>query len=403
MAPRHHGFIVSSLLSLCAALMVVAPAGGLAMRRLAAIPESLTEAAPAEAPRRSRSDTAREKEEQAGALYSVGRFDEALQAQRDAVASHRELVAQDPSQRLRLAASLHNLGVVLIRLGRKAEAIAPTAEALALYRADPSAAGGEASIAQERPLRNLVLLLYEGNRPEEALPLADELVGFHRQNRGRDPLAEAQLIDVLNLRASLLVILNRPEKALGDLESTIALARRMAGNAPGNPVLRHGLAGSLLNLSQVADLLDQPIRALPPAREAEALLRGLARQHPGLRGDWAKALSRLGQAQAKTGDPAQARLSLEESIVVWRSLDSAGPVGSLAVGAGDHRDELAQALETLAHVQQLLRQPRQARQAGEEALRLYSALAQGDPRYGRDVERTRAWLSAWPKATPVQR
>lgn len=403
MARRHLGFIVPSFLSLCVALLPMGPAGALATLRVNPSALSLSDAVPEQPPRPSLAETALELEAQAGALYNAGRYDEALQVQRRSVEGHRRLVAQDPSQSLRLAASLHNLGVVLIRLGRKAEALAPTAEALAIYRTAPSVQGGEALVAQERPLRNLVLLLYEGNRPQEALPLADALLLLHQQGRGRDPLAEAGLIDIFNLRASLFVVLNRPQEALQDLESAVALARRMAGPSAGNPALRHGLAGSLLNLSQVADLLNQPARALPPAQEAEVLLRGLARQHPGLRADWARALRRLGQAHAATGDAIQAQLALQESIAVLRTLDPAGPSATLALDAGGHRDDLAQALEALAVVHHRLHQPREARAAGQEAIRLYSALARSDPRYRQDVERTRAWLTSWPLATPAQR
>lgn len=403
MARRHHRFVVSSLLSLCAALAIVAPAPAPALRRLPAPAAGLAEASAVDTPGPSLSDTARDLEEQAGALYGAGRYEEALLAQRNAVEHHRQLVAQDPSQRLRLAASLHNLGVVLIRLGRKAEAIPPTAEALTLYRSDPSARGGEASLAQERPLRNLVLLYYEANRPLEALPLANDLVRLHQDGVLADPLAQSERIDVLNLRASLFVALNHPGEALRDLENAVSLARRMAGESPENPALRHGLAGSLLNLSQVADLLGQFGQALPPAREAEEILRPLARQHPALTGDWAKALNRLGQAHAKTGDASGARPPLEEAIALLRTLGPAGPSRTLAVEIGGWRDDLAHALETLAFVNVHLQRPLEARAAGEEAMGIYSELAQADPRYQRDVERIRAWLTSWPETTPALR
>jgi tetratricopeptide (TPR) repeat protein len=298
---------------------------------------------------------------------------------------------------------LHNLGVILIRLERKSEAIAPTAEALALYRSDPSAKGGEASLALERPLRNLVLLHYEANRPLEALPLANELVRLHQGAPAEDPRARAALMDVLNLRASLLVALNRSEGAMRDLEGAVAIARRQAGQSPENAVLRHGLAGSLLNLSQVADLLGLVDQAIPPAQEAETLLRPLASAHPALSGDWAKALSRLGQAYAKQGDTARARPPLEQAVGLLRELGPAGPSRTLNVEPGGYRDDLALTLETLAAVNQQLQRPKEARAAGEEALRLYTSLAQSDPRYQRDVERTRTWLTTWPALTPAQR
>ena len=403
MARRHHGFLLTALLSLWAAGLV-GPSSALATRRLETAGGSMAETPPgAVAPNRGLSEKARELEDQAGALYSAGHYEEALQAQRDSVASHRRLAARDPSQRLKLASSLHNLGVVLIRLGRKSEAIPPTAEALALYRDDPSARGGEASRALERPLRNLVLLHYEANRPREALPLADELVRLHQGATADDPRARAALMDVLNLRASLLVALDRSQGALLDLESAVAIARQQARQFPENPVLRHGLAGSLLNLSQVADLLGLADQATPPAREAESLLRPLAQEHPAVRGDWAKALSRLGQAYGKQGDATRARPPLEQAVALLRALNPSGPSRTLDVEIGGYRDDLALVLEALAMVNQRLQRPEEARAAGEEALRLYTAMARVDSRYRQDVERTRTWLTTWPALTSAQR
>ena len=402
--PRwHHGVLLTTLLSLQAACLP-GPSSAWATRPLENAASGLAESVADEGqPGRGLSAQARGLEERAGALYNAGRYEEALAVQRESVECHRRLAAQDPSQRLKLAESLHNLGVVLIRLGQKSAAIAPTAEALALYRNDPSARGGEASLALERPLRNLVLLHFEANRPLEALPLADELVVLQQRAAAADPRAQASLMDVLNLRASLFVALNRSREALRDLEGAVALARAQAERFPTNPALRHGLAGSLLNLSQVADLLGLTDQAVPPAREAEAVLAQLAREHPALNGDWAKALSRLGQAYARQGEPARAQASLEQAVALLRSLNPAGPARTLAVEPGGYRDDLALTLETLAVVNQQQQRPREARAAAEEALRVYSDLAREDPRYRQDVERTRAWLTSWPPLTPAQR
>jgi tetratricopeptide (TPR) repeat protein len=400
---RPRGVLLTTLLSLLAAGLP-GPSAALATRRLDTAASNLAESLPGGAqPGRDLSEQARALEEQAGALYNAGRYEESLAAQREAVESHRRLAARDPRQRLKLAASLHNLGVVLIRLGHKDAAIAPTAEALALYRDDSSLRDGAASLALERPLRNLVLLHYEANRPLEALPLADELVRLQQRAAAVDPRARASLMDVLNLRASLFVALNRSPEALRDLESAVALARAQAERLPDHPVLRHRLAGSLLNLSQVADLLGLTDQAVPPALEAEAVLARLAREHPELTGDWAKALSRLGQAHARQGDATLAQPPLERAVTLLRTLNPAGLSRTLAVEPGGYRDDLALTLETLAVVNLQRRQPREARAAGEEALRLYNDLARGDPRYRQDVERTRAWLTAWPSLTPALR
>lgn len=396
-----NGLLVSSLMGLSLAVVLALPSAEAMVRPRAVslVPEHV--------PTTQVSDPllleAEEAERQAGVLYGARRYEEALRAQRHSVEIHRQLVARDPSQTLQLAASLHNLGVVLIRMGRKAEAIPPTEESLALYRQEALAHAGDVPLAMERPLRNLALLFFETNRPQAALPLADDLVRLHQSLAVVDPLSSGERMDVLNLRASLYVALNRPQEALQDLKAAVSLGRTLAQLAPQNLALQYGLAGSLMNLSQVADVLRQFDQALPPAREAEAILRQAARQQPQLAGDWAKAQSRLGQAYAMLGDPSRARPALEESIAQLRSLARSPVPVSLSVEVGGYRDDLAHALETLAGVLQQVQLPEQARAAGVEAMEIYSKLAQEDPRYVRDVERTRSWLSGLPPTTPTRR
>lgn len=395
------GLVCVAAVSLGAALLQVPPLAMATGR-----PASLSASSMA-APAATRADpqlleAAQEAERQAGALYNARQYGEALKMQLHAVKLHRQLVAEDPSQRLLLAASLHNLGVVLIRQGKKAEAIPPTEESLALYRSASSLEDGSVPLAIERPLRNLVLLYFESNRAQEALPLADDLLRIHKSMAAVDPLREGERVDVLNLRASLLVTLNRPKEALKDLQTAVALGRDLAQLDAQDVGLKYGLAGSLMNFSQVADLLREHAQALPPAQDAEALLRQVARQQPQLKGDWAKSLSRLGQAYAKVGDPTRARLALEESVALLRSLDRS-PLGSLAVEVGGYRDDLAHALETLAEVLAQLQRPEEARLAVQEAMEIYGALAQVDHRYSRDLERTRSRLSPQPQTTPLPR
>jgi tetratricopeptide (TPR) repeat protein len=224
-------------------------------------------------------------------------------------------------------------------------------------------------------------------------------VRLHQTLSPQDPALQAEQVDVLNLRASLLVALNRPQEAMRDLDQAVAQGRRLVAQDPRNPGLQNGLAVSLVNVSQVADLLGNWAQALGPAQEAEALLRQMARSQPRLIGDWAKALSRLGRAYAQMGRADEAQPPLEQSIDLLRLLARSGPAETLMVEVGGYRDDLAHALETLAVVQQQRNRPREARAAALEAVELYRTLATVDPRYGKDVERTRAWLSSLPQGT----
>ena len=70
-----------------------------------------------------------------GIRYSeLGRRAEALAPTEEAVTIRRELAKTNPAFRPDLAGSLNNLGIRYSELGRRAEALAPTEEAVSIYR-----------------------------------------------------------------------------------------------------------------------------------------------------------------------------------------------------------------------------------------------------------------------------
>ena len=67
-------------------------------------------------------------------LSNVGRREEALAPSEEAVRIYRELSKTNPAYLPNLAMALNNLGVSLSELGRREEALAPTEEAVRIYR-----------------------------------------------------------------------------------------------------------------------------------------------------------------------------------------------------------------------------------------------------------------------------
>ena len=67
-------------------------------------------------------------------LSELGRADEALAVTAEAVALYREPATTPGRRRPDMARALENLGIRLSELGRADEALKPTEEAIALYR-----------------------------------------------------------------------------------------------------------------------------------------------------------------------------------------------------------------------------------------------------------------------------
>jgi tetratricopeptide (TPR) repeat protein len=102
-------------------------------------------------------------------LSEMGRRAEALQATQEAVDLYRRLAAQRPDAFLPyLAGSLHNLGNRLSEMGRRAEALQATQEAVDLYR----------RLAAQRP---------DAFLPDLAMSLDNLGMGFPKWAGGRRP------------------------------------------------------------------------------------------------------------------------------------------------------------------------------------------------------------------------
>jgi tetratricopeptide (TPR) repeat protein len=159
------------------------------------------------------------------ALSEMGRRAEALQATQEAVEIRRRLAAQHPDAFLPdLARSLQNLGVDLSALGRREEALEATQEAVDLYRR-LAAQHPDAFLPDlARSLQNLGVDLSALGRREEALEATQEAVDLYRRLAAQHP--DAFLPDLamsLHNLGDRLSEIGEPEKALAAYEEAVRI------------------------------------------------------------------------------------------------------------------------------------------------------------------------------------
>ncbi|HEV3288059.1 MAG TPA: tetratricopeptide repeat protein, partial [Streptosporangiaceae bacterium] len=210
------------------------------------------------------------------ALVGLGRGEEALAAAGEAVAIYRQLAAARPDAFTpNLAKSLNNLSFALGRLGRGEEALAAAGEAVAIYR--QLAAGRPDAFTPElaRSVDNLAVALVGLGRGEEALAAAGEAVAIYRQLAAARPdTFTPDLARSLNNLAAALGRLARDEEALAVGEEAVAIYRQLAAVRP--DAFTPDLARFLDNLTAVLDRLGRREEALAASGEAVAIYQQLA-------------------------------------------------------------------------------------------------------------------------------
>ena len=256
-------------------------------------------------------------------LSDLGMSQEALGPAQAAVDLYRQIVRQDESANVDLAASLTNLAMLLSDLGRCQDALDPACEAVALYRefADSETGNPRAWLpALAMSLANLGGLLYDLERNEEALTSLQEAGNHYRD-------------------------VTEPET--------------------GNPVYLPALAGTLINLSKCQGALAMRAESMVTAEEALDISQQLANKGTQISAviliNRARALLNLGSCLFEAGNQVKALEDTKEAVALYRQL--ASPTS----GSGAYVPDLVTALSTLSS--------RLAGSDSEEALQLaYEAI-----------------------------
>ncbi|MFI9162514.1 tetratricopeptide repeat protein [Kitasatospora aureofaciens] len=305
---------------------------------------------------------------------SAGRYQEAREPLAEAVALHRRLAETDPAGQLpELAMALTNQAVLLLRLGRAAESVAPAREAADTYRGLTGRPDG----AEYRPqlataLTNLSNSLAESGRAVEGLAVASEAMDRYRELALADP--DRHLPDlamtVIN-QGQRLTDAGRFEEALPVCEESVALQQQLARINPAAHLGRLAMAWD--NLGNLLARLERRPQALAATREGLTVRERLAAADPVLHlSDLAKSLTNLSirLSQSEGSGTAEGLASAQRAVELFRPLAEANPA---------HLHDFATSLFILGHWHTLREEHTESLAATNEELAVRRRLAEADP------------------------
>jgi tetratricopeptide (TPR) repeat protein len=308
-----------------------------------------------------------------GAHYSnLGRWEEALPATEEAVATNRELVAGNAALRPNLAMALSNLGIRYSELGRREEALPATEEAVATYR---ELVAGNAAFRPNlaMALSNLGIRYSELGRREEALRATQEAVATYLELVAGNAALRPDLAMALNNLGNRYSEKGRHEDALLVTEEAVVIRRELAVS---NAAFRPNLANALISLGAHYSKMGLHEQALSATDEAESTYRELAASNSAFRPGLAKSLNNLGAYYSQLGLHEQALSATEEAVATYRELVA----GNVAF-----RPDLANALDNLGVHYSNLERREEALPATDEAVATYRELATGNPAFRPDL------------------
>ncbi|MEU7798845.1 tetratricopeptide repeat protein, partial [Micromonospora arborensis] len=259
-------------------------------------------------------------------LGDLGRRAEALTYSEQAVALKRRLAQVDqPAHGQDLAGFISNLGSRLSDLGRREEGLTATTEAVDLYRllAGTSPTAFEPDLAMS--LNNLGNRLSDLGRYEEGLTATTEAVDLYRRLAATSPTAfEPDLAMSLNNLGNRLSNLARHEEALTATTEATDLYRRLVSTSPA--AFEPNLAMSLNNLGNRLSDLGRHEEALAATTEAIAIRRRLATASPAaFEPNLASSLNNLGNQLSDLGRHEEALTATTEGTDLYRRLAATSP------------------------------------------------------------------------------
>jgi CHAT domain-containing protein/tetratricopeptide (TPR) repeat protein len=264
-------------------------------------------------------------------LSGVGQKQEALAPTEEAVKIYRELAKTNPAILGDLARSLNNLGIHYSGLGRRQEALAPTEEAVKIHRelakTTPAVLPDLAS-----SLNNLGIGYSRLGRLQEALAPTEEAVKITREQAKTNPDFQGDLaMSLTNLGVSYSE-LGRHQEALAPTEEAAKIYRELAKT---NPAFLGELTATLNNLGVSYRDLGRRQEALAPTEEAAKINREQAKTNPAFQNDLASSLTNLGVHYSDLGRRQEALAPTEEAVKIFRELAKTNPafLGQLSYSA----------------------------------------------------------------------
>ena len=299
-------------------------------------------------------------------LRDLGRHQDALAAQEEALGLYRELAAANPAHQPNLARALNSYGASLRDLGRHQDALAAQEEALGLYR-ELAAANPAHQPNLAMTLTNYGLSLRDLGRHQDALAAEGEGLGLYRELAAANPAHQPNLAGTLNSYGASLRDLGRHQDALAAQEEALGLYRELAA---ANPAHQPNLAGALNSYGVSLRDLGRHQDALAAQEEGLGLYRELAAANPAHQPNLAMTLTNYGLSLRDLGRHQDALAAQEEALGLYRELAAANPA---------HQPNLAVALNSYGVSLRDLGRHQDALAAQEEALGLYRELAAANP------------------------
>jgi tetratricopeptide (TPR) repeat protein len=255
-------------------------------------------------------------------LGDLGKWEEALAAIEEAVATYRALPKTFLAD---LAKSLTNKSNCLSGLGQRENALAAIEEAVSINRALGNARPDAFLPDLALSLSNQSARLSDLGRPEQALAAIEGAVTIRRALA--DACPDAFLSDLamsLNIQSNRLADLGRAQEALAVIEEAVAIRRALADARP--DAFLPDLAMSLNNQSACLWDLGRPEHALAVIEEAVTINRALAGARPdAFLPDLAASLSNQSACLSDMGQPEQALAAIEEAVTIYHALAEALP------------------------------------------------------------------------------
>jgi tetratricopeptide (TPR) repeat protein len=305
-------------------------------------------------------------------LVRVGHREQALAVAEESVAIGRRLAAANAATHsVTLASALVNLSNRLDELGRWADALAVVEEAAEIER---RLAAAEPAV--HLPILGLTLTALQAaqttsGRHSEAVAAAQEAIEVARRlTRDGGDAHLPVLAGALDSLGSAMSGLGRGHDALSATHEAVTIRRRLA---EANPAAHDGdLARSLTSLGNRMGDLGRFEEALAPASEAVAILRRLAAGHPSVHEvDLASSLNNLSNRLNQVGRPEDALAPAREAVAIHRRRAGAD--------SATQDDGLATSLHSLGITLAALGRPGEALAAAEDAVRTAQRLARADP------------------------
>jgi hypothetical protein len=305
-------------------------------------------------------------------LAQLGRPAEALPVTQEAVGLYRDLTSRHPERyRSELAASLAHLGIGLSELGRAAEALAATQESGRLYRELASANPSRYLHSLAATITNIGVRFSEAGQPAEALQAAEEATRLYRQLAHTDPgRHQPDLAATLTNLGARLSEMKCSAKALEVTQEATRLYRQLAEANPD----RHqpDLAATLANLGARLSEIGRPAQALIFTQDALGLLQDRTISDPDrYRPNVAGFLASIGAQFLDLGQPDEALSAECEALRIYRELARTNPAW--------YGPNLADILAKMGNTLSTLKCHVEALEATQEAVNLYTGLASANP------------------------